>query len=413
MAPVAQIFLALTVVMLAARATGSLMIRIGQPRVVGEILAGVLIGPSALGRLGGPVATDRLFGPDAQAALAILGQVGLVLYMMVVGVRFDPASLRGMWRSVSLVAIAVIAAPVLGGFALVPFMFGDRFALSESPIAFGLFLGAMLSVSAFPVMVRILEERDLHHSTFGSVAIGAAAAVTVMMFALAGLSTALADTADAIDLIRLPVQVVAYLVGMLLILKPVLARFANRIAALPPSGVLGLAVTVSFTSGLLAVQAGVGVIVGGFIAGLVLPSREVLGSTLAHQLGDIVTVSLLPIFLASSGLVTNLGAVDLGSLPGLGALLLMAVFTKWTVGWGAARAVGLAPKEANALGILLNCRGLLILVVALNGLQAGVITPALQFGAVLIALVTTAMTGPMFRRALPDRRPDYSVITIP
>lgn len=403
MSPLAQILLALAVVMVAARTVGAAALRIGQPRVVGEILAGVLIGPSVLGILGGPVATERLFGPEARAAITVLGQVGLLLYMMVVGVRFDPASLKGVRTAVGVVSGAAFVAPVIGGFVLVPIMFGERFAQSDSALAFGLFLGAMLSVSAFPVMVRMLEDRDLHHGTFGSVAIAAAAVLTVLMFVLTGLSTEVARSASTADLALLPLKVVAYVGGMLLILRPAAARWGHRVAGWGASSILGLGMVVALISGVLAVQVGVGVIVGGFMAGLVLPRREVVAPILADRLGDVVTVVLLPIFLASSGLVTDLGALRIGALPGLGALLVMAVLTKWAAGWGAARGVGLGAAEANALGILLNCRGLLVLVVALAGLQAGVITPTLQVGAVVVALVTTAMTGPLFTRALPDR----------
>lgn len=405
----AQTLLALAIVVVAARLVGGGAVRLGQPRVVGEILAGVLIGPSALGLLGGVFATERLFPPPTRAALVVIGQLGLLLYMLLVGLGFDPASLIGRVRAVTVVAVAIVAIPVGAGFAILPVMRNEQFWAGGSSLAFALFLGAMLSVSAFPVLVRILEERSLHQSSFGVLAIASAAVVTVLMFVVTALAREVAEGGTTLDLLLVPVRSAIYLVIMFAVVRPVLARLGPRIVALAPTGVLAVAMVVVLLSGWLAVEAGPGVIVGGFIAGLVLPGREVLAPLLNARLGDLVGAILLPVFLATSGLATNLTLLTLASLAGLAVFLVVAVISKWWVGAGVARLVGVERAEANALGILMNCRGLLVLVVALAALETEVITAQMQVGAVLVALVTTAMTGPLFARALAPRRAERSL----
>jgi len=396
----AKVLLALAIVVLAARLVGALAQRVGQPRVVGEIIAGVLIGPSILGLLGGPFDTEELFPKETRGALGTIGQLGLLFYMLLVGLGFDPKMLAGRLKSVSVVAVAVVAVPVGAGFAILPVMWDERFAAGDSRTGFALFLGAMLSVTAFPVMVRILEERSLDRTAFGVVAIASAAIVTVLMFVVTAFAREVSIGADTADLVMVPIRIVVYLVLMLAIARPVLTRFGDRIAGQSPTGMLALVVIITLVSGRLAVEAGLGVIVGGFIAGLTVPARTVVGPVVDARLADLVTAVLLPVFLANSGLATDLTTLSGGTLPGLALFLVVAVVAKLAVGVGAARAMGLPTNEARALGVLVNCRGLLVLVVGLAALEAGVITPQMQVGSVLVALVTTAMTGPLFSRAL-------------
>lgn len=395
-----SVLLALAVVIVAARSVGWVAVRVGQPRVVGEIVAGVLIGPSALGLLGGVVATERLFPAGTRTALGVIGQLGLLVFMLLVGVVFEPSHVGRRWWAVGVVGVMLVAAPVALGFGLAPLLDSDRFSTGVAPTAFALFLGAMLSVSAFPVTVRILEEHGLERSPLGVVAIAAAAVVTVLMFVVSALAREVADGAGGGELALVPVRTVAYLAVMLLVVRPVLGRVGDRIAALPVGGALALVLVVTAVSGRLAVDAGLGVIVGGFVAGVVLPRRDVLGPLVVTRLGDLVGVILLPVFLATSGLITDLTAVGIGSLSGIAIFLVAAAVSKLVVGWAVARAVGLADHEARVLGALMNCRGLLVLVIGMAAFDAGVITAQMQVGSVLVALVTTAMTGPLVGRSL-------------
>lgn len=394
-----QLLLALGVVLVAARVVGWAAVRVGQPRVVGEIVAGVLIGPSVLGAFGGVVDTDRLFPASTRSALGAIGQLGLLLFMLMVGLGFDPSMLAGRIRAVLAVAGSVVAIPVSAGFALLPVLYNDRFAADGTRTAFALFVGAMLSVTAFPVMVRILEERSLHTSPFGVVAIAAAAVVTVLMFVVTAVAREATDATTA-DMVMVPARIIAYLVFMLGVVAPVLRRLGHLVDDLAAPATLAMVMIVTLLSGRLAVDAGLGVIVGGFVAGLAIPRRSTVSPIVSARLGDLVGTVLLPVFLATSGLATDLTTLGVGTLPGLTLFLVVAVASKWAVGTGVARLVGLPSHEANALGILMNCRGLLVLVVGLAALEAGVITPQMQVGSVLVALVTTGMTGPLFSRAL-------------
>jgi Kef-type K+ transport system membrane component KefB len=397
----ATTLLALAIVVLAARIVGELAVRFSQPRVVGEILAGIVIGPSVLGLIGGPLATDRLFPEATRDALGVIGQIGLLLFMLIVGAAFDPSKVARRWRAVSIVALAVVAVPVIAGFALGPLLHGEVFAVSgSSTTAFALYLGAMMSVSAFPVTVRILEERGLDRSSFGVVAIASAAVVTVLMFVVTAWANVIAADGDLLDLVEVGIRATAYVTVMLVLVRPVLARVGSGITSRSPTEVLTVAISLALISGWLATEAGLGVIVGGFLAGVALPRREVVAPILESRLSDLVGSVLLPVFLATSGLITDLTALELAAMIGLVGLLITAIATKLVVGWGVARCVGLADPEARALGALMNCRGLLVLIVGMAAYEAEVITAQMQVGSVLVALVTTAMTGPLVRRSL-------------
>lgn len=394
------VLLALAVVILAARLVGWAAVGVGQPRVVGEILAGVLIGPSALGLVGGVVATDRLFPAEVRTSLGMIGQFGLLMFMLTVGVVFEPSGVGRRWPTVGLLAVAVVAAPVVIGFALAPVLDSNHFSTGSSSTAFALFLGAMLSVSAFPVTVRILEELGLERSGLGVVAIAAAAIVTVLMFVVSAMASAVADGAGGGDLAAVPIRAVVYLGVMFIVVRPVLRSVGDHIAALPTGGALAVVAVITLISARLAVEADLGVIVGGFVAGVVLPRRETLGPLVIARTSDLVGAVLLPVFLATSGLITDLTTVGAGSLPGIGLFLVAAVVSKLLVGWAVARAVGLAHHEARVLGALMNCRGLLVLVIGMTAVEAGVITSQMQVGSVVVALVTTMMTGPLVSRSL-------------
>jgi Kef-type K+ transport system membrane component KefB len=284
-------------------------------------------------------------------------------------------------------------------------------------------IGAMLSVTAFPVMARILQEKGLTLSPMGSIGVAAAALVTILMFMLVSVANGVASGASGSAIGLNLALAIAYLAFMGLVVRPALKplgrRYEARVAQLggpvdeagwtqrdefAPSGV-GWALThhmfatmivLVFLSGMVAHILGINVIVGGFMAGVVLPARRGLIRDMTNELFDLVAIVLLPIFLAFSGLNTDFTALSVASLAGIALFLLAGVAGKWGGGALFARAGGLSLKEGNILGVLMNCRGLLVLVVALIGVQSGVITPAMQLGGVLMALITTAMTGPLF-----------------
>jgi Kef-type K+ transport system membrane component KefB len=424
---VSFVLLDLAVILAVARSVGTLFIRIGQPRVVGEILAGVLLGPTLLGptlwpqftapallhctQLGMHTSpTSCLFPASARVVIGQLGQLGLLLFSFLTAVELDRASLRHRTLGIALVGPGSVLLPIAMGIPLgIVLATGVFKPASASTLGFTLFVGVMLAATALPVMVRILQERGLSRSPLGGTGIAASAVATVGLFIAVSIASAIA--AGTGGTVRALVLAAGYLVLMLVGVRPLLARFAASAHA----GGVGLLVWVLvlvLASGLAAQLAGLTVIVGGFLAGLVLPTQTAAHCAVEQRLGELTRSVLLPIFLAFSGLQTDLTAVPVAAYGGLALLLAGGLVSKWGGGAVLARLSGLSWAESNVLGILMNCPGVIVLVVALVGLQNGVITPALQAGVVLVALIATAMTGPLLNAYL-RRLPATSLVALP
>ena len=431
---VAFLLLDLTLIVIAARLVGSLFVRMGQPRVVGEIVAGVLLGPTLLGAtlwsgwsapdwmhcaqslVAAPEGTVQsptwcVFPAQARSIIGGIGQVGLLIFMMLTGLEIDADVLRGKLKSIGLVGVGVVAIPVAIGFALAPILATDVFKPAEaSELGFSLFMGAMLAVTAFPVMVRILQEKGLTLSPMGATGIAAAAVCTIVMFTAAASASSIAKGETTSGLVVKIALIAAYLAAMVLVVRPFLARLARPYAASGrlDSGYFAALFIVTLASGYVAHLLGLTVIVGGFMAGLIMPVRKPLFADMSNRLAELTGTILLPIFLAFSGLVTDFTKLSVAAIGGLTLYLIAGIVSKWVGGAVLARAGGLSWAEGNVLGVLMNCRGLLVLVVALEGFQAGVITGVAQLAGVLMALITTAMTGPLFDRyikAVPGTEP--------
>lgn len=431
---VAFVLLDIVLILIAARLCGAVARRVGQPAVVGEIVAGILLGPSLLGPdlfplddppdfldcgLTNPAVnadgtefiasvSSCLFPAQARGAIGLLGQVGLIFFMFLVGIEVNGRSLKGKEKGIGLVSIGAVGLPVLLAFAITPLLWTDAFVpffdtdAAPDRLGFTLFVGAMLSVTAFPVMARILQEKGLTTSNVGAVGVAAAAVVTVLMFLIIATADGIATGSGGASIARVWVLAGVYLAVMLVGVRRLLAPLGRRFEA---KGVLdadsfALLIGLAIASGYVADRIGINVIVGGFMAGLVVPEpRPELWRQLSARIGDLTAIVLLPIFLAFSGLATDFTALTVGAVPGIVVLLIAAVVGKLAGSAVFARLGGLSWAEGTVIGVLMNCRGLLVLVVALVAIQAGVITPLLQLGAVVVALVTTAMTGPLFDAA--------------
>jgi Kef-type K+ transport system membrane component KefB len=420
----------LVVILLVARAVGLLAARLRQPVVVGEIIAGILLGPTLLGPtvfgwhhpwalLHCPAAlavaatptkpsiTACLFPPQARSFLNVFGQLALILYMFLVGVELDFGLLRGRGRGIAAVSAGAVLAPLGLAFAIGPVLYDRTFVVgfdtgsAVSRTGFILFIAAMLAVTAFPVMASILQEKGLSTSVMGSVGIASAAVVTVAMFLILAVASDVAGHRGAGTIGATFGETAGLVAGMLLVVRPALRPIGRRIEAdgrltAPTFSVL-LAVAVG--CGWVAQLIGVNVIVGGFLAGAVMPARAMLFREVSLRLSDVTRVLLLPVFLAFSGLNTDFTKLGLSALPGILLLLGAAIVGKWGGSAVSARLAGLSWAEGNALGVLMNCRGLLVLVVALIAFNSHAVTAPLQVGGVLMALVTTVMTAPLFDAA--------------
>lgn len=433
------VLLDITLILIAARAVGAVFRRLGQPTVVGEIVGGVLLGPSFLGATvfawdrpwsflhcdkalavtgGDPSITACLFPPQSRSMLGMLGQIALVLFMFLVGLELDWDLLRGKGTKIVAVATGAVAVPVAVAFAIGPALYSVDFVAAfgtgdaPSQIAFTLFLAAMLSVTAFPVMARILQEKSMIATPMGSVGVAAAAIVTVAMFltvaVAAGVATEQGPSSLGVELLA----AAAYIVVLFAVVRPLLVplgRAYERNGRLTPD-LFAIVLILLFASAYTAHQIGINVIVGGFLAGAVLPARGGLHRDMAARLSDFTAVILLPIFLAFSGLNTDFTALSVDHLPGIALFVAAGVVGKWLGSMLFARMAGMTWSEGNVLGILMNCRGLLVLVVALIGFNQGVLSAPMQVGGVVMALVTTMMTGPLFDAFAPAGTTEQSPV---
>ena len=387
-------FLAQLVVIVAAtRLVGALAARLGQPRVVGEIAAGLLLGPSLFARLA-PGLYAWLFPPATFPVLLAVSHLGLLFFMFLVGLHLDLGMLRASGRT-ALVTSPVSMIVPLGLGILVAGVIQPRFAPDVSPTAFALFVGVALSVTAFPVLARILEERGLTRTRIGVVAIACAAVDDVSAWCLlAGVSAYVRASAGGGSFARAVLLLAAFSAAAFLLLRPLLRWMLSR----PSAPVLPVAAVSLLACAAVTEAIGVHALFGAFTAGIVMPRRDDLRQGLEVSLEAVTSVVLLPLFFACTGL-----RLDVGWLRGaeawsaFGLILLAAVGGKLLGSTVAARATGLGWRDATGLGVLLNTRGLVELVILGAGLELGVLTPAVYSMMVLMALVTTAMATPVLQ----------------
>ncbi len=393
-------FLQLTVILAACRLVGLLARRIGQPQVVGEMIAGVLLGPSLLG-WALPAVKDFLFPTGTSMTIVYaVSQVGLAMYMFLIGLEFDTDLIRHRVRSAVSVSLAGVLTPLSLGALVALFLVaqpGTYFTAGVSLPQAMIFMGSAIAITAFPMLARIIFERRLSGTSLGTLALAAGAtddaiswclfAVVLAMFQHSALVAVLAVLGGA-----------AYATVMLTagrrLLRP-LGGLAERRGGLNSpmlAGVLILLMASSWVTDLIGIYA----IFGAFILGIAMPRGRFAGH-LKTVLEPTVTNFLLPLFFIFSGLNTQLGLVD--SLPLWGVtllLLVVSVLGKGVACYLAARVSGEPRREALAIGSLMNARGLMELILLNIGLQAGLITPTLFTMLVLMAIVTTLMATPLF-----------------
>jgi Kef-type K+ transport system membrane component KefB len=387
-----HLFLATSVIVLAAHLGGVAARRIGQPKVLGEIVAGILLGPSVLGALW-PDATATLFPTELLPWLKALAEIGLVLFMFLVGVELDREHLRGQGRRAVVVSHASIVAPFAMGFALGWWMH-PTVGGHTSQLAFALFVGAAMAVTAFPVLARILQETGLDRTRVGAMTLACAAVDDVTAWCILAVVLAVAQDTGAGPVAVTVLAAVAFVAAMWWVVRPALARRAD----VPIALAVGIALASAWVTDLIGIHA----IFGAFLAGVVMPrgagDRLVLVDRLEVAIGTI----LLPVFFMMVGLSTRLGLVDTPQLWALtAAVIVVAVVGKLGGAGLAARAVGESWRDAWTIGVLMNTRGLTEIVILSVGLQQGIISETMFTIMVLMALATTLVAVPLLRRVAP------------
>lgn len=417
---VAYVLADIAIILIAARIVGGIFVKIKQPRVVGEIIAGILIGPTVLGgKLATPAVTslDRpavdgsglvndLYPLQAFSFLSLLGTLTLVFFMFLVGLEVQQRLLKGKGLQIGIVSVAVVAVPVALGFVFNALFSGEEFkpaGLSDGTQ--GLVLGAALAVTAFPVMARILQEKRQIASPMGAIGVGAAAVATPLMFLVLSGASASAKGQGAVGAIGTRFLLAAALVAVLfLVVRPFLQRVVlkNFDPDKPLSGeILAILLVGALASGLAGDRIGIHALNGGFLFGACVPQIAGLGKAVIDRMSDFVVVFLIPIFLAVAGLQTDFRVLTVDLIPGILVFIAFMIAGKWLVGLAAGRAVGLNTREANTVGVLMNCRGLMILIVAIVAGQFDGITPEMRVVFALGAIVTTMMTGPLVDLFIP------------
>jgi Kef-type K+ transport system membrane component KefB len=392
-------FLAIIIVMLFARLAGSLIPRIGQPRVMGEVLAGILLGPTVFG-LVDPHLQAKIFAPDIVPYINVASNLGLVFYMFLIGMEVDLGLLRGRLRTTMMVSNTALGLPLmLGLLAAVP-LFGILAPGNAKFIAFALFVGVSMSITAFPVLARIVSERRMLRRPLGALVIGAAAIDDISCWFLIALATAVAGAGSGTGVLEVVGWAALFCLGMGLLARPVIARAAvayDELGRVPATWITAIFAGV-IISAALTDRIGIAVIFGGFVMGLVMPRHAGLSEEVTRRVEDFVLILLLPLFFAYTGLRTNVALLNRADLVlitlGLVAIAVIGKFGGTVI---AGRVLRLRWRESAAAGALMNTRGLTELVVLNLALTLGVITSALFAALVVMALVTTFMAGPLLR----------------
>jgi Kef-type K+ transport system membrane component KefB len=392
-----RLFLQLACILLACGAVGWFTTRVRQPFVIAEMIAGFLLGPSLLGWLA-PDVSAWLFPADAKPALYVISQLGLVLYMFCVGLEFRTDLLSRFGRAAASISAAGIVVPALlgGGLAIALLPRGDLFAAGVTPLPAALFMASALSITAFPVLARIISERGIGGTAIGSLALAAGAIDDAAAWIL--LAFVLSLFAGNALLAIASLTGVALYVGAMFAVRPVLQRMADRTAV---EGALSAAVLTTLLMMLafgawFTEAAGVHAVFGAFLLGVAVP-RGLLADRLRELIEPVTKAALVPPFFVYSGLNTQLGLLGSPVMWGIAALILVtACVGKGVACWGAARLAGWPSREAMAVATLMNTRGMVELILLNIGLQRGIITPTLFTMMVIMAIATTVMTGPLF-----------------
>ena len=409
-----QFFLQLAVILAACRLVGMLAKRFGQPQVVAEMITGVLLGPSFFGMVA-PGWQAYLFPWDSSQALRDtscylfpISQLGLALYMFIVGMEFRVDVMRERLRSSVAVSAAGMVTPfVLGaGLAYLLFhqtqLFPEKTALHEAMI----FLGASMCITAFPMLARIIHFKGLAGTTMGTVAIGAGAIDDAMAWILLAVVLASFD-GDVSHSLHSIGGAAGYVGVVLWLLRPLLAKlsgfFMTREKELSESG-LAMGLALMALGAWFTDRIGLHAVFGAFVMGAAIP-RGIVARDLIARIQPLTVALLLPLFFTYSGLNTRIGLLNSWFLWGIClAVLAAAVLGKWAACALAARATGISSRESMGIGILMNARGLMELIIINIGLQRGIISEGLFATLVIMAVVTTLMASPIFERLVGSGR---------
>lgn len=404
--PLGLLLMQVVVIVAAARLAGHAVQRLGQPMVVGAILAGILLGPSLLGLLW-PQATAFLFPEPSLGGLRLLAQLGVILFMFSVGLELQLEEFRQRIAASIAISSSSMAIPFALGLLFAMATYGALAPPGTSFLAFALFIGVAMSITAFPVLARILQERKLLTTPVGQMAIASAAVGDAMAWCLLAAIVAIVTAGSPADALGTLAVVAAFVAVMFGVVRPALERWVG--APFRPDraneGPVAAALLVAFIGAGFTHVAGIHALFGAFVAGAVMPQHGAFRAHVRDRIHALATVILLPVFFAYTGLRTEIGllATPADWLMCAG-IIAVAVTGKGVGTLLAAHATGMPWRESFALGALMNSRGLMELLVLNVGYELGILSPRVFTMFVIMALVTTWMAGPLVSRALAPAR---------
>jgi Kef-type K+ transport system membrane component KefB len=420
-------FIDIAIIMVVARLAGAAFKKIHQPAVVGEIVAGILLGPTLLGAFPGHL-PNHIFPTDARPYLNVLAQLGLIIFMFIVGLEVDAKLMKGRARLAASVSLSSIALPFALGIAIAFALHGSHHLVADPHhptvlknvklLPFALFIGASMSVTAFPVLARILAERGMYRTPLGAVTLACAAVDDVAAWTLLAVVLAIVSSSSLIpDLPRILIETAAFFAVMMLVVRPRLRQVVNHYRAkgggVTPELMAVILVGI-LVSSFVTSKIGIHSIFGAFLFGIAMPKDNV-GSfvhEVLERLESVAVLLLLPIFFIITGFDVNVRTIGVKGLGQLGLILVAAIAGKFIGATAAARVNGLPWRRASAIGTLMNTRGLTELVILNVGLAFGVLDHELFTLLVVMAVVTTMMTEPLLRLVYPNKLLDADIAEV-
>lgn len=406
--PASMLLLQIISILIVSRIFGFLFTKIGQPTVIGEILAGIVLGPSLLGYFY-PQAFNFLFAANSLSNLYILSQIGLVLFMFTIGMDLNLSSLKEKMDKIYVISHASIIIPYFFGMLMAYFLFREFASSQTSFLSFALFLGISMSITAFPVLARIVQEKGLTRTHLGTLAIASAAINDVTAWCILAAAIAIAKTGSFVSSLYTIGVSVVYVLIMMLFVRPFLKRigeFYSNSEVLNKS-IVAFLLLILIISSYITDIIGIHALFGAFLAGVIMPPLPNFRRLIIEKIEDVSVTLLLPLFFVFTGLRTQIGLLNTPYLWTICALIIfVAISGKFIGGAFSARILGETWKDSLSVGVLMNTRGLMELIVLNIGYEMGIFPPSIFVMLVIMALVTTFMTTPvlsLINKLFPDK----------
>ncbi len=395
--PLALLLAQIITIVLVARVFGWIFRKIGQPTVIGEIIAGIVLGPSLFG-LYFPELKEALFPLESLGNLYVLSQVGLILFMFVIGMELDLKVLKNKANEAVVISHASIVIPFALGIGLSYFIYHQFAPVGVEFLSFSLFMGIAMSITAFPVLARIVQERGIHKTRLGTIVITCAAADDITAWCLLAAVIAIVKAGSFVSSFYIIGLAVSYVLMMLFVVKPFLKRVGDLYAKKDniKKSVVAIFLLTLIVSAYLTEIIGIHALFGAFMAGAIMPDLSKFRNIIIEKVEDVSVILLLPLFFVFTGLRTEMGLINEPYLWKVtGCIIGVAVVGKFLGSALAARFVGQNWRDSLTIGALMNTRGLMELVVLNIGYELGVLSPKIFTMMVIMALVTTFMTSPL------------------